>query len=190
MKSHPISNDSSNFNTSRVTISDKDILKIKPSLVVIVLSFTLFIFLNGIFAYMIYGGIMLLLKTDNKLVGFAFFLGGALLLWLFGRLKLFSHGVVEIDRETGSYRLCSFWLSNRIVESGGLSDISMVQILKKIVKAHNGTRSVEFISYEVNLCRDDSSRINLLDHGVEDVIVADANQIARYIGVPVVRANT
>lgn len=187
--SKPISNSASNFKTSRVVTVGNDELKIEPTLASISASILFFVFLYGIFAYMIYGGALVLIESDSYLLGFLLLFAGLLLAWGFSRSNLLTHEIIKLDRNGNSYRRYRMWRPNQPIDSKNLSDFTEVQILKKIVKTHNSQRSVEFTSYEINLCSINSGRINIIDHGVENEIIDDANIIARFINIPVTQSN-
>ncbi len=187
--SRTISDSASNFKTSRVVTTGSDALKIVPTFRAVAIGLFLFMFLNGIFSYMVYGGVLILLDTDNYLIGLLLLVGGLAFIWGSSKFKLLAQEIIKLDRNSGSYRRYSIWKPNNFIESKELSDFSEVQILKKLVKTHNTQRSVEFTSYEINLCSADSSRINLIDHSIEKEIISDASIISRFINVPVVRSN-
>ena len=47
-----------------------------------------------------------------------------------------------------------------------------------------GNRKPPFISYELNLVLKDGTRINLVDHGNQEELIADAQTLAEFLGVP------
>ncbi|MBK1851092.1 hypothetical protein FE845_07050 [Marinobacter sp. 1-4A] len=189
ISSQPISDTSSSFKTSRIILSGNDVMKIRPTLPGVLVGLALFFSLNGLFLYIIFSGARIVFESQNNLLGLIFIFVGLFLIFLFGKAKLLSHDLIELDKSNNSYCRYKFRLRKHAIESSKLSKFSAVQILKKIVKTHNGTRSIEFTSYEVNLCGNDSQRTNLIDHGAEDQIVSDANTIALYLNLPVVRSN-
>ncbi|MDO6527488.1 hypothetical protein Q4519_17545 [Motilimonas sp. 1_MG-2023] len=187
--SQPILNGASNFKTCHVVTAGKDAIKIVPTLTAVAAGTMLFLVINGIFIFMIYGGLQILMESDNDLLGCSFIFIGIFMVWGFSKFKLLTQEVVKLDRVEDKYYRYSMWRPKKIIDQGRLSDFTEVQILKKTVRTHNTNRSVEFTSYEVNLCGHKSGHINIIDHGVKKEIVGDATKISSFINVPVTMVN-
>ncbi len=62
-----------------------------------------------------------------------------------------------------------------------LHEIRAVQVLAELV---TDSEAPSFNSYELNLVLRSGQRLNVMDHGKRDVLVADAERLARWLDVP------
>ncbi len=85
-----------------------------------------------------------------------------------------------------------FWAGNkslareqdfmRLKKSARLSEIAAIQIISEYL---SGSESGSYTSWEINLVSEDGQRLNVMDHGNKESIVADAQKLAEFLGVPV-----
>lgn len=61
------------------------------------------------------------------------------------------------------------------------SDIHAIQVIEEYIRSDKS----RYYSYELNLVLKDANRINIIDHGNYKQIADDAQDIAKFIGVPV-----
>jgi len=103
---------------------------------------------------------------------------GATMLYFFSRPAVF-------DRQLGWYWRGSPALRapgeiRRLSEATELSNIQALQVLTERVSGKSS-----YNSYELNLVLKDGKRINVMDHGHEAALNADAQSLAQLLGVPV-----
>jgi hypothetical protein len=53
-----------------------------------------------------------------------------------------------------------------------------------LISEHCSGSKSSYTSYELNLVLEDSRRINLVDHGNRKKLIADAQIVAEFLGVP------
>lgn len=70
---------------------------------------------------------------------------------------------------------------NKLKHATPLRDIQALQLLAEHVK---GSKS-SYYSYELNLVLTDGRRLNVMDHGDQNDLRADADKLASFLGVPV-----
>jgi len=85
-----------------------------------------------------------------------------------------------------------FWAGNKTLareqdfmklkKSARLSEIAAIQIIDEYVSS---SKNGSYSSWEINLVSDDGQRLNVMDHGNKDSIVADAYKLGEFLGVPV-----
>ncbi|MEH6456152.1 MAG: hypothetical protein V7749_07510 [Cocleimonas sp.] len=66
--------------------------------------------------------------------------------------------------------------------SSRLSDIEAIQIVSERV---SGGKGGSYTSWEINLVSKDGQRLNVMDHGKNESIIADAQLLGEFLGVPV-----
>ena len=112
------------------------------------------------------------------LIGLVFMLVGA---WIIR----WSSTPVVIDKEEKA--IWKGWKSPREVfnvsELEVYAEIKTIHALQLISKYCSGAKSY-YISYELNLVLADGQRINLVDHGSREKLIADAQTLAKFIAVP------
>jgi hypothetical protein len=103
---------------------------------------------------------------------------GAVMLYFFSRPAVF-------DRQLGWY-----WRGNPTLRApgeirrlGDATELANVQALQVLTERVSGKSS--YNSYELNLVLKDGKRINVMDHGHESTLRADAQSLAQLLGVPV-----
>lgn len=64
-----------------------------------------------------------------------------------------------------------------------LSEITALQLISERVSGENSS----YKSYELNVVLNDGSRLNVMDHGDKVSIIADANMLADFLGVPILQ---
>lgn len=89
-------------------------------------------------------------------------------------------------------RMGWFWCGNKnfarehemmkLKQSARLSEIAALQIISERV---TGSKGGSYTSWELNLVSDKGDRLNVMDHGKYESIVADAEMLGRFLGVPV-----
>jgi hypothetical protein len=62
--------------------------------------------------------------------------------------------------------------------------LNNIQALQLLAEHVSGSKS-SYYSYELNLVLKDGRRINVMDHGNQDALRADADKLASFLGVPV-----
>ena len=70
----------------------------------------------------------------------------------------------------------------KLKKSARLSEIAAIQIINEHVSSSKGG---SYRSWEINLVSDNGQRLNVMDHGNKDSIVADAQKLGEFLGVPV-----
>jgi len=67
-----------------------------------------------------------------------------------------------------------------------LKDIHAIQLLQEYCRSSNSNGGgSSYFSYELNLVLKTGKRLNVVDHGKRDVIIADAHKLASFLKVPV-----
>jgi len=67
-----------------------------------------------------------------------------------------------------------------------LKQLDHLEILKERVYNKNGS----YDSYELNVALKDGSRYNIMDHGADKLLLADAKQLAEKLSLPLINADT
>jgi len=60
----------------------------------------------------------------------------------------------------------------------------------EIVKEHVYNKNSSYDSYELNVALKDGSRYNIMDHGADKLLLADAKQLAEKLSLPLINADT
>ena len=130
------------------------------------------------------------LKQDIKLVYFAipfgsvFFLVGFFILrsWMTPRVFDYNFGYYWKSRNEPT----SPGDIQRTKEYCQLKDIHAIQLLQEYCKSSSSKGgNTSYYSYELNLVKEDGSRINIVDHGKRSVILEDAEKLSTFLNVPV-----
>jgi hypothetical protein len=113
--------------------------------------------------------------------GMVFSAIGAGMLYFFTRPAVF-------DRQLGWYwkgdtKLRAHHDVRRLKEATELANIQGLQVLAEYCSGSRKT--APYYSYELNLVLKDGRRINVMDHGSRDTLMADADALAKFLGVPV-----
>jgi hypothetical protein len=113
------------------------------------------------------------------IVGLVFTVAGG------GMLRSGSAPIV-FDKRRGAYwrgRVAPHELSNRHghKETTALDEIHALQLISERCTSKDSS----YYSYELNLVRDDGTRINVVDHGNLDALHGDATALASFLEVPV-----
>lgn len=70
-----------------------------------------------------------------------------------------------------------------------LDQIKALQMIDEyITSSDSDGHTSNYHSYELNLVLDDGSRLNVMDHGDKDSLLADANTLSEFLGVPVLQS--
>ena len=94
---------------------------------------------------------------------------------------------IVFDRNMGCY-----WQSRKQPDSSSthgyiascqLNDIHAIQLLKE--SCGSPSKGSAYVSYELNLVLNDSSRLNVVDHRNSSQIRSDADKLSKFLGVPV-----
>ncbi len=115
----------------------------------------------------------------TTIVGLVFTIAGG------GMLRSGSAPIV-FDKRRGAYwrgRVAPHELSNRHghKETTALDEIHALQLISERCTSKNSS----YFSYELNLVRDDCTRINVVDHGNRSALHQDANALASFLEVPI-----
>jgi len=70
----------------------------------------------------------------------------------------------------------------KLKQSARLSEIAAIQIIDEHV---SGSKGGSYSSWEINLVSEDGQRLNVMDHGNKESIIADAKKLGDFLGVPV-----
>lgn len=103
--------------------------------------------------------------------------------WAYGTSK-----PTVLDRQRG---ICwTGWSAPASVEAARdrkdcavLDDVHAIQVIRERVSGGEGKNRYD--SYEINLVRKDGSRLNLVDHGKQQVIRDDAQALGEFLQIPV-----
>lgn len=111
--------------------------------------------------------------------GLVFVAVGAVMLYFATRRGVF-------DRRTGWYWKGSSALRSpgdlrKLAQATELSNIHALQLIAERVRDQDS----DYVSYELNLVLKDGRRLNVMDHGDQATVVADAETLARFLGAPV-----
>ena len=84
--------------------------------------------------------------------------------------------------------VCVFYKNNTKKSKNNikLSRICAIQIIGEVVQSDNNN----YNSYELNLVLDDSTRINVIDHGNLKGVIQDANWLSDFLNIPVWHAGS
>ena len=74
-----------------------------------------------------------------------------------------------------------YWNTDEIPDFAHLNDLLGLQLIGEHVKSDKSS----YISYELNLVFKDGSRINVADHGKLERLADDAEELAEFLGVPI-----
>jgi len=168
---------------------DLNYLKVLPTYTSMICGISLLIFLLSIFGYMIYVGIIIVLASDHTLFGLFLSLAGILMFIGILKINLISEKALEIDKANSTYKIFNYWKPRLIYESGNISELEAVQVLKKTVTSHNSIRPVRFVCYEVNFSKSNKDRINIMEHGNEAEILKDAVLLSEFLGIQLYQHN-
>ena len=73
---------------------------------------------------------------------------------------------------------------DKIKDLTRLDEIHALQLISEYVRS-SGKNSSSYYSYELNLVLADASRVNVVDHGIKDKLIEDAQTLAEFLDVPV-----
>ncbi len=174
----PLKRGGSNFKTHLLKVVDNNKVIVKPS-VQLVLFCSLFMIFGAVFS------ILFIVNTGEwipGLIGSFFFLIGAAMLYLIGNPRQF-------DKQLGYYwkgriKQSSPQHIQRCKDHASLNDIVALQVIQEYV---TGDKSA-YHSYELNLVLSDGRRLCVMDHGNKQQLLNDAEALASFLDVPLLKA--
>jgi hypothetical protein len=173
----PNSRGGANFVTRKLVATSSFQMEYKPSIMskIFPLMFAVFGSVPLFIFFMHTGG------DDDMIVlglmGLGFFAVGTILFFAMGSPCIFDKGTGYFSKGFGT-KCTQSGPSKRCML---LSDIHALQIVKELVHTKDG----RYYSYEINLVRNDASRITVVDHAKLDIIRKDAETLSGFLGVPV-----
>jgi hypothetical protein len=120
-----------------------------------------------------------------------------MIIWgtLFGAAGVFllkSDKKVTFDKKSGSYYRGKELIRisvNNIEQQGKLEDIYSIQLIsERIQSSSSDGGSSNFRSYELNLIFKDGARVNVMDHGNAADIELSAKNLAKFLNIPIWKA--
>jgi hypothetical protein len=182
---HPLKPGGANFQTHRLDDSNPDLLVFKATTFTKVFC--------GIFAGVGALGIAIPLLifmhqggTDWGLLLFAFLFGGiflaaGLLMYYFmATPRVFDtfYGCYYKGRKKPEHTLSMSRDEAHAITH--LNEVVAIQVISERISSKNGS----YHSYEINLVKQDGSRINVVDHGKPAAVITDAEKLATQLGLP------
>lgn len=178
----PASGGGASFRTKRLVACGPGRFEIRPT--------TQMILFGGVFIVMglaFGGGLAFVGRHDplslDVLAPVAF---GLLFASIGAALLYFAGKPIVFDRQIGWYWKGSPTLRSpgdirKLKHAGELAGIHALQLIEEHVSSDDSS----YESYELNLVMKNGQRVNVMDHGNRESIVADAETLARFLGVPV-----
>ena len=180
---YPLAGGGSNFQTHRLDSSDPDFLVFKATKGAYIFS--------GIFIFVGFLGLLIPLLVffnsgfkDWSMLGFAILFGG-----LFSAAGWFMLYFMTKPRVFDTFYGCYYKARKKPEHTMDgksqqtltrLKEVKAIQVIRERVSSKNGS----FHSYEINLVLDSGKRVNVIDHGKHEAVVADAEVLATALGVP------
>ncbi len=182
----PLVRGGSNFKTKSLHEISYNVLQYKPSMGMVLFSF-IFIGIGLLVGIVLFASFLSARDTEISgdtvlilplLFSQIFTLAGFLLLY-------FSSRGAYFDRTKGYFYKGTFNRNSK--DAAAFHDIKALQIIPERVRSSSssGGSSSSYTSYEINIVKNDASRVNVVDHGNYSAIVSDAEKISRFLNVPV-----
>ncbi len=186
----PISSGGSSFKDSIVLINQNRLV-VRRTYTSLALGVALFAFIFAVCLYGAISGLVVAVMTEHLFVGLGLTLGSVAVIYLlFCGLNFDDTRVFTANKSDGIFTLHRMFSPQIVFKSGSITEVAAVQVIGKLVQAHNGSRLIEYMSYEINLRLSSEERINIIDHGAKKAIDEDAELIAGFFGCKLVHSSS
>lgn len=189
----PLKRGGSNFQTQKLTVKPNG--QIKVDITKGNIAFTMLFVIIGVGAILVaFNGLLQIIPMDMEPLNF----GQFIMLLIFGGLFLLPGILVFRPRNRYTFdksqNYC--WRGSKspreVIDINTddfieLERIKGLQIISERIRSSSssGGSNRSYNSYELNLILDNGDRINVMDHGKQSAIRADAKKLSEYLNIPV-----